>query len=82
MCGSSKMMDVCGDAENRLATELAHHEVQIEHDILEPLNQLAEVKKDAAAGVTRRRRHANPRLICARIADLHFCFLERSLVTK
>lgn len=38
------MMDVCGEAENKLATELSQHEVQIERDILEPLNQMAEVK--------------------------------------
>lgn len=38
------MMDVCGEAEGRLATELMQHEVQIERDILDPLNQLAEVK--------------------------------------
>ncbi|XP_071777299.2 rho GTPase-activating protein 17b isoform X3 [Centroberyx gerrardi] len=38
-----KMMDVCGEAESRLASELMQHEVQIERDILEPLNQLAEV---------------------------------------
>ncbi|XP_053193752.1 rho GTPase-activating protein 17b isoform X3 [Scomber japonicus] len=38
-----KMMDVCGEAENLLASELMQHEVQIERDILEPLNQLAEV---------------------------------------
>ncbi|XP_062381749.1 rho GTPase-activating protein 17a isoform X4 [Sardina pilchardus] len=37
------MMEVCGDAENRLASELMQHEVQIEKDILDPLNQLAEV---------------------------------------
>lgn len=37
-------MDVCGEAESRLATELMQHEVQIERDILDPLNQLAEVK--------------------------------------
>lgn len=43
-CVSSKMMDVCGEAESRLATELMQHEVQIERDILDPLNQLAEVK--------------------------------------
>lgn len=36
-------MDLCGDAENRLASELMQHEVQIEKDILDPLNQLAEV---------------------------------------
>ncbi|XP_070704584.1 rho GTPase-activating protein 17b isoform X2 [Pempheris klunzingeri] len=39
-----KMMEVCGDAETRLATELMQHEVQIERDILDPLNQLAEVE--------------------------------------
>ncbi|CDQ96470.1 unnamed protein product, partial [Oncorhynchus mykiss] len=38
-----KMMDVCGEAESRLASELMQHEVQLERDILEPLNQLAEV---------------------------------------
>nr|XP_046272261.1 rho GTPase-activating protein 17b isoform X4 [Scatophagus argus] len=37
-----KMMDVCGDAESSLAMELMQYEVQIERDILEPLNQLAE----------------------------------------
>ncbi|XP_041813662.1 rho GTPase-activating protein 17b isoform X2 [Chelmon rostratus] len=39
-----KMMDVCGEAEGRLATELMQHEVQIERDILDPLTQLAEVE--------------------------------------
>ncbi|XP_057213701.1 rho GTPase-activating protein 17a isoform X2 [Triplophysa rosa] len=38
-----KMMDLCGDAENRLASELMQHEVQIEKDILDPLNQIAEL---------------------------------------
>ncbi|XP_051523378.1 rho GTPase-activating protein 17-like isoform X2 [Myxocyprinus asiaticus] len=38
-----KMMEICGDAENRLASELMQHEMQIEKDILDPLNQLAEV---------------------------------------
>ncbi|XP_010872554.1 rho GTPase-activating protein 17b isoform X2 [Esox lucius] len=38
-----KMMDMCGEAEGRLASELRQHEVQLERDILEPLNQLAEV---------------------------------------
>uniref|UniRef100_A0A4W5JRN7 Rho GTPase-activating protein 17 n=2 Tax=Hucho hucho TaxID=62062 RepID=A0A4W5JRN7_9TELE len=37
-----KMMEVCGEAENRLASELLQHEVQIEKDVLDPLNQLAE----------------------------------------
>ncbi|KAG7270170.1 hypothetical protein CRUP_026171 [Coryphaenoides rupestris] len=39
-----KMMDVCGDAEGRLATELMQHEVALERDVLEPVNQLAEVE--------------------------------------
>lgn len=37
------MLDTCGDAENKLALELSHHEVQIEKDILEPLSTLTEV---------------------------------------
>ncbi|XP_068606057.1 rho GTPase-activating protein 17b [Brachionichthys hirsutus] len=40
---TGKMMDVCGEAESKLATELMQHEVQIEREILDPLNQLAEV---------------------------------------
>ncbi|KAL1277693.1 hypothetical protein QQF64_024366 [Cirrhinus molitorella] len=39
----AKMMEVCGEAENKLALEQSHHEVQLERDILEPLSQLAEV---------------------------------------
>lgn len=39
-----KMMDICGEAENSLATELIQHEVHIERDVLEPLNQLTEVE--------------------------------------
>ncbi|KAK7122801.1 hypothetical protein R3I94_019797 [Phoxinus phoxinus] len=38
-----KMMEMCGDAENRLASELMQHEVIIEKEILDPLNQLAEM---------------------------------------
>ncbi|XP_015215825.2 rho GTPase-activating protein 17-like isoform X4 [Lepisosteus oculatus] len=38
-----KMMEVCGEAENRLAMELSQHEMQIEKDVLDPLNQLAEM---------------------------------------
>uniref|UniRef100_A0A673MIG7 Rho GTPase-activating protein 17 n=1 Tax=Sinocyclocheilus rhinocerous TaxID=307959 RepID=A0A673MIG7_9TELE len=38
-----KMMEVCGEAESKLAFEQSQHEVQLERDILEPLNQLAEV---------------------------------------
>lgn len=37
-------MDVCGEAENKLALEQSQHEVQLERDVLEPLNQLAEVR--------------------------------------
>lgn len=36
-------MEVCGDAEHRLASELMQYEMQIEKDVLDPLNQLAEV---------------------------------------
>ncbi|XP_046888113.1 rho GTPase-activating protein 17a isoform X1 [Hypomesus transpacificus] len=38
-----KMMEVCGEAENKLASELMQHELQLEKDVLDPLNQLAEV---------------------------------------
>lgn len=41
---SSRMMEACGEAEGRLASELMQHEVQIERDVLDPLNQLTEVK--------------------------------------
>lgn len=40
------MMEACGEAEGRLASELMQHEVQIERDVLDPLNQLAEVKTE------------------------------------
>ncbi|XP_069503461.1 rho GTPase-activating protein 17 isoform X2 [Ambystoma mexicanum] len=36
------MLDSCGDAENKLAMELSLYEVQLEKEILEPLNLLAE----------------------------------------
>ncbi|XP_065416365.1 rho GTPase-activating protein 17 isoform X9 [Chrysemys picta bellii] len=39
-----KMLDTCGDAENKLAVELSHHEVQIEKEILDPLNLLTEAE--------------------------------------
>lgn len=38
------MMEVCGEAENRLASELMQHELQMEKDVLDPLSQLAEVR--------------------------------------
>ncbi len=44
------MMEMCGDAETRLASELMQYEMNIEKEILDPLNQLAEVQtniKDA-----------------------------------
>lgn len=37
-------MEVCGEAENKLAFEQSQHEVQLERDILDPLSQLAEVR--------------------------------------
>lgn len=45
MSVTSKMMEACGEAEGRLASELTQYEVQIERDVLDPLNQLAEVTK-------------------------------------
>ncbi|KAK3520472.1 hypothetical protein QTP70_024090 [Hemibagrus guttatus] len=42
-CMIGKMMEVCGEAESKLAYEQSQHEVQLERDVLEPLNQLAEV---------------------------------------
>uniref|UniRef100_A0A8C0FI22 Rho GTPase-activating protein 17 n=1 Tax=Bubo bubo TaxID=30461 RepID=A0A8C0FI22_BUBBB len=39
-----KMLDTCGDAENKLAMELSQHEVQIEREVLDPLYLLTEVK--------------------------------------
>ncbi|XP_078520954.1 rho GTPase-activating protein 17 isoform X6 [Lissotriton helveticus] len=37
-----KMLDSCGEAESKLAMELSQHEVQLEKEILEPLNLLTE----------------------------------------
>lgn len=37
-------MDACGEAEGRLASELMQHELQLEKDILDPVNHLAEVR--------------------------------------
>ncbi|NXJ60944.1 RHG17 protein, partial [Rostratula benghalensis] len=39
-----KMLDTCGDAENKLAMELSQHEVQIEKEVLDPLCQLTETE--------------------------------------
>ncbi|KAL2101103.1 hypothetical protein ACEWY4_002864 [Coilia grayii] len=38
-----KMLDLCGEAEDKLAYDQSQHEVEIQRDILDPLNQLAEV---------------------------------------
>ncbi|XP_066497898.1 rho GTPase-activating protein 17b isoform X3 [Hoplias malabaricus] len=40
---TGKMMELCGEAESKLAYVQSQHEVQLEKDILDPLNQLAEV---------------------------------------
>ncbi|XP_008938738.1 PREDICTED: rho GTPase-activating protein 17, partial [Merops nubicus] len=39
-----KMLDTCGDAENKLAMELSQHEVQIEREVLDPLCALTETE--------------------------------------
>ncbi|XP_048351539.1 rho GTPase-activating protein 17 isoform X3 [Sphaerodactylus townsendi] len=39
-----KMLETCGEAESKLAMELSHHEVQVEKEILEPVNQLTEME--------------------------------------
>ncbi|NXS54163.1 RHG17 protein, partial [Brachypteracias leptosomus] len=39
-----KMLDTCGDAENKLAMELSQHEVQIEREVLDPLYTLTETE--------------------------------------
>lgn len=48
-------MEVCGEAENRLASELMQHELQIEKDVLDPLSQLAEVRNILPSGT-----HSHP----------------------
>ncbi|KAE8579072.1 hypothetical protein XENTR_v10023892 [Xenopus tropicalis] len=40
----AKTLYSCSDAEQQLAMELSMHEIAIEKDIMEPLNQLAEVE--------------------------------------
>ncbi|XP_053467552.1 rho GTPase-activating protein 17b isoform X5 [Ictalurus furcatus] len=42
-CMIGKMIEVCGEAESKLALEQSQHEVQLEKEVLDPLNQLAEV---------------------------------------
>uniref|UniRef100_A0A8C5UH63 Rho GTPase-activating protein 17 n=1 Tax=Malurus cyaneus samueli TaxID=2593467 RepID=A0A8C5UH63_9PASS len=39
-----KMLDTCGDAENKLAMELSQHEVQIEKEVIDPLCLLTETE--------------------------------------
>ncbi|XP_069056428.1 rho GTPase-activating protein 44 isoform X1 [Pleurodeles waltl] len=39
-----KMLRLCGDAEDKLAQELTHFEVEVERDVIEPLFVLAEVE--------------------------------------
>ncbi|XP_056608566.1 rho GTPase-activating protein 17b isoform X1 [Triplophysa dalaica] len=38
-----KMMDLCGQAQGKLGFEQSQHEIQLERDFLDPLNQLAEM---------------------------------------
>lgn len=38
-----KMLKLCGEAEDKLAQELIHFELQVERDVIEPLFLLAEV---------------------------------------
>uniref|UniRef100_H3B3Z0 Rho GTPase activating protein 17 n=1 Tax=Latimeria chalumnae TaxID=7897 RepID=H3B3Z0_LATCH len=39
-----KMLEMCSDAENKMAVEHAIYEMQVERDVLEPLNLLAEIE--------------------------------------
>uniref|UniRef100_A0A4W3H4U0 Rho GTPase activating protein 17b n=1 Tax=Callorhinchus milii TaxID=7868 RepID=A0A4W3H4U0_CALMI len=38
-----KLLEICSEAESKLAWELAQHEVQIEKDVLDPFSSLVEV---------------------------------------
>lgn len=38
------MLKLCGEAEDKLAQELIHFELQVERDVIEPLFVLAEVR--------------------------------------
>ncbi|XP_043945343.1 rho GTPase-activating protein 17 isoform X3 [Protopterus annectens] len=40
----NKVLDMCSDAESKLAMELSQLEVQMERDVLDPLNQVVEVE--------------------------------------
>ncbi|XP_067403871.1 rho GTPase-activating protein 44 isoform X2 [Emydura macquarii macquarii] len=39
-----KMLNLCGEAEDKLAQELTHFELEVERDVIEPLFALAEVE--------------------------------------
>nr|XP_025976356.1 rho GTPase-activating protein 44 isoform X1 [Dromaius novaehollandiae] len=43
-CLLGRMLRLCGEAEDRLAQELIHFELQVERDVIEPLFVLAEVE--------------------------------------
>ncbi|NXL73478.1 RHG44 protein, partial [Leptocoma aspasia] len=43
-CPCRKMLRLCGEAEDKLAQELIHFELQVERDVIEPLFVLAEVE--------------------------------------
>uniref|UniRef100_A0A8B9GC76 BAR domain-containing protein n=1 Tax=Amazona collaria TaxID=241587 RepID=A0A8B9GC76_9PSIT len=43
VCPYRKMLRLCGEAEDKLAQELIHFELQVERDVIEPLFVLAEV---------------------------------------
>jgi len=45
------MLRLCGEAEDKLAQELIHFELQVERDVIEPLFVLAEVSS-SGPGVT------------------------------
>uniref|UniRef100_A0A8C4RAU7 Rho GTPase activating protein 44 n=1 Tax=Eptatretus burgeri TaxID=7764 RepID=A0A8C4RAU7_EPTBU len=51
---SRRVLDVCGEAEGRLAVELTLHEMQVEREVLEPLTMLLEVEIPA---IQKQRKH-------------------------
>lgn len=52
------MLKLCGETQERLAQELILFELTVERDVVEPLYDLAEVRKRSAASAgVRRRRH-------------------------
>lgn len=48
-----KMLRLCGEAEDKLAQELIHFELQVERDVIEPLFVLAEVSGDVGVSPCR-----------------------------